>query len=817
MIAADQQRADATPEGDEGSSLVRLAVFKMNGEQKEHLATLTLKKGDGDAWTIEAAGSSVKKLESLLQQFSGTTRAGPSASPADALAELLTTEGFNVEKLPAGDHQVNIQIDLKTGTVIGTHGAMHPLAAVGDDLGRRVFEAIAGGLNKPANELADEIDKRLAEGDIHGAAAEVKLGLDRGLFGLRLSGRLLDALMWIDVSALSPAERRGVRDGRLMTAQQLERFDIAGLEADSILSEDMGTFTPIQIANLRMTSALGALQRGHRETALLIWRGLLTEPSDLDAEGRGWALRNISNTLPDDDPDALRTAQRSSDAFLEAGNKAEAGKSLMRVANILMHSEPREAVKKLDEMVAVLDKEGLLDRRIRGAALQARANRLAKLHRHKDAFHDAVEAVEMRRGLLGAEAEFISSLHLAALEAATVGETEKADAYATEAETLTAELKIPHFQLAERVSALVTAFDANTAEDLLRDAEASGNLEVVAGVSVIQATMDPSLTDMQRLERLEEIYTRLTKARVREAMLHPVSLAVAKQLLKMEQLQRGVEWLRNILARDPFDTTASADLVNTLWKMEKWGEAAIFIKRQLEIRGEHPVMLYAYGRSLFESGDFSSAIRPLTRSLTLAQGNRRLKAQVRNLRDRAYELGGMVVPAPPPKSDDAPVTRPEFEKALDAFGRAVSAMRRMAFWGKKRKDGQRPWTEKPERKAQDLLHMYLQAKFDQRVEPFEEIPAGAGRIDLYLKFAGGLSIVVEIKMCGGSYSSTYAAAGEQQINHYMENKGTKLGYLVVFDGRTRNFGKGVLSGRRRGYTVSERFVDVRPSFSRKKR
>ena len=84
------------------------------------------------------------------------------------------------------------------------------------------------------------------------------------------------------------------------------------------------------------------------------------------------------------------------------------------------------------------------------------------------------------------------------------------------------------------------------------------------------------------------------------------------------------------------------------------------------------------------------------------------------------------------------------------------------------------------------------------MEPFEEIVAGAGRIDLYLKFAGGLSIVVEIKMCGGSYSSAYAAAGEQQITHYMENKGTKLGYLLVFDGRTRDFGKRVLSGRRSG-------------------
>jgi tetratricopeptide (TPR) repeat protein len=811
MSAGDHPKEQQPPQETEGASPPRLAVFKMDGEQKQHLATLTLTRGDGSAWTMQASGPSAEGLAPLLHRFSETRREGAAASPADALAEMLTSEGFVVEKLPAGDHQVNLQIDLKTGTVIGTHGAMHPLAAVDDDLGRRVFEAIAGGLGKAADEVADEIDKRLAEGDIQGAAAEVKLGLDRGLFGLRLSGRLLDALMRIDVSALSPAERRSVRDGRLVTAQQLERFDIAGLEADSILSEDPGTFTPIQIATLKMTSALGALRRGHRETSLLTWRTLLAEPSDLDAEGRGWALRNISNTLPDDDPEALRTAQRSSDAFLEAGNKAEAGKSLMRVANILMQSEPREAVKKLNEMVAVLDKEGLLDRRIRGAALQARANRLAKLNRHKDAFLDAVEAVEMRRGLLGVEAEFISSLHLAALEAATIGETEKADAYATEAETLTAELKIPHFQLAERVSALVTAFDANTAENLLRDAEAAGNLEVIAGVNVIRATMDPSLTDMQRLERLEETYTRLTKARVKHPILHPVSLAMAKQLLKMEQFARAVEWFRKILARDPYDNLAAPELVNTLWKTKKWGEAAIFIKQQLDLRGEQPGILYVYGKSLFESGDLSGAVSALTKSRALAQ-DENLKKSAGELRELALQSGGTVVP-PNPAPATGPVTRDEFEAALAEFAAFIAGRKRMDFWRPGEKDHE--WIESPERQAQNFLHIYLQARFGSRVEIFEELATGAGRLDLYVRLIGGLSIVVELKMAGFRYSSPYAAFGEDQIIHYMENRRTHLGYLIVFDARLDKYREKLLSVAAGQHTVIEVFVDVRPRFGRR--
>ena len=138
--------------------------------------------------------------------------------------------------------------------------------------------------------------------------------------------------------------------------------------------------------------------------------------------------------------------------------------------------------------------------------------------------------------------------------------------------------------------------------------------------------MDTPLTDAQRLERLEEIYTRLTSAHGRRPTLHPLSLAIARRLVAMGELRRAVEWYQKIVARNPYDTSASAELVNTLWKMKEWGEAAMFIKKQLGLLGENPVMLFAYGRSLFKSGEFSGAISALTRSLALGEKNENLKA-----------------------------------------------------------------------------------------------------------------------------------------------------------------------------------------------
>lgn len=80
----------------------------------------------------------------------------------------------------------------------------------------------------------------------------------------------------------------------------------------------------------------------------------------------------------------------------------------------------------------------------------------------------------------------------------------------------------------------------------------------------------------------------------------------------------------------------------------------------------------------------------------------------------------------------------------------------------------------------------------------------------------GLAAVVELKMCGKGYSSTYAASGEEQIIHYLDNRNTSRGYLVVFDARANDFGKALLKTAVTGkFTIGERFVDLRPEVKQK--
>ena len=263
------------------------------------------------------------------------------------------------------------------------------------------------------------------------------------------------------------------------------------------------------------------------------------------------------------------------------------------------------------------------------------------------------------------------------------------------------------------------------------------------------------------------------------------------------------------------DVSISELLIDTLWKLEDWGSAAIFMKKQIDRFGAKPGLLTAYGRSLLEAGDLSSAVTALTQALKLVGDNATARAYIESLRSRALDLGG-TMPGPEPRpSDTAPVTRPEVKRAFKDFAKFVKSDKRMGFWTKK-PGAQHRWISHPEKRAQDLLHTFFKARFHERISVFEELDTGAGRLDLRLKFKGGLSAIVELKMCGFGYSSKYAADGETQIRHYMENRDVHLGYLVVHDARLTKFGEPLMERRASDQdTVVEIFIDLRPRVTSK--
>ena len=450
--------------------------------------------------------------------------------------------------------------------------------------------------------------------------------------------------------------------------------------------------------------------------------------------------------------------------FSKGAKKEEASKSLMGLANGQLYVEPNQAIKTVGEILALTDEKELRGRHLRAAAFHIRAQRLSDLGRHQQALEDAREAAKLRRGLLGVENEFVSSLHLASLEAHQLGAEDEAKAFKAEAEEVTNELNLPHFQFAKRLSALGGNYDPQAAADLIQEAEVAQEHEIVAALRVMQATSDPNLGDAHRLAILEDVLRNLEHQQGRNRMEHPVRLALASRLLNMDQAARAELQYRQILDGDPLNLLARDGLLHCLWELGKWNDAAAFLENQIKLRGKLPGLLFAYGKSLFKAGDINKALRILTEAADLAVDNDTLKKAALELREKAIHFGANLEPIAEKKDLAEPVTRDEFEAVLSAFVTFIKQDQRMRFWKTIKESPGHRWLDAPEGRARDILHAWLKSFFGDRVKPFAELAVGAGRIDLLVEFVGGLKIVIELKMCGYGYSSSYAAEGEEQIS-----------------------------------------------------
>jgi hypothetical protein len=183
------------------------------------------------------------------------------------------------------------------------------------------------------------------------------------------------------------------------------------------------------------------------------------------------------------------------------------------------------------------------------------------------------------------------------------------------------------------------------------------------------------------------------------------------------------------------------------------------------------------------------------------------------LQREALDLGGALI-IPAATLAKTPVLSEEVERALREFAKFVSGAKRMWFWTPNGTD--HSWITRPESHAQTLPHTYLKAHLKLRVSAYEEVASGPGRLDLLLNLDGGLSIIIELKMCGYGYSSAYAASGEDQIRACMDAHNAHLGYLVVCDARLRDYGASLIAGTDMGQnTVREIFIDLRPRIAKR--
>ena len=806
-----------------GNSMkMRLAVFETGAVSSATIVTLTHKPGGDTVLSVEEHDLRIEVIRAVAGIVAkeptpqGLSPSEISTFKVDALITGLQGEGFQVDRLPEADVTMRFEFDLRSGTVIGQQEAMHSFISPNTDISRNMTSIVRGVVENIAAGVSKVIRAKLNEGDDVSAARLAVDPENSGRIILSQSADLLKAICDIERSRLDPQLRIDLLKLLVTLASNQSNHLVSGPAADEILEEDL-SLDPEVKSSLKNIVAISAKTRGETEYALSLWRDLLKTPELIEAGERGWIWRNLSMALEYSDPEAARAARHSFDAFLEAGDKREASKSLAQLSYLQEENAPDQAMQQLAEMLELMSIHGIMNDEIRANIFHMRGRKYVEIRDGDSAYNDAIQAVEIRRGLLGVDEHLISSLHLAAIAADMKNDVMKAAEMRTEATEIEDRTASSHFLHGRRVTQLLKSFDVEEAQTLWAEAEAQGNNEILAGTGVAVTISDPKLTPIQRMGKLEGLLRNLERRGSRNGPKQPVYLAIGTILSELGEAKRAVAWFRRAYDESPLDANNRDLLINSLWKAECWNEAAIFLKQQIERSGELPGLLFAFGKSLFEAGDLSGAVTALHKASNSEDTDVDRQKAILRLRNRALDLGGTIIPEKAKEYALPAVSLNDIETALSEFANFITSVKRMTFWSKPKGSNKYKWRSHPESFGQTLLHTFIQAKFGTRAEIYEELDTGAGRLDILMRFQGGLSVVVELKMCGSGYPSTYAASGEGQIRHYMDNRNVNVGILLTFDARTRDAGKCLMEGVDSGkYTIKEILVDVRPGPPSKK-
>lgn len=686
-------------------------------------------------------------------------------------------------------------LDLTDGRVVtrGAPGWLHDVVA----------DVMSKVIREPAEQLAGQLLRLLDTDDHRAAASLVVNSLETGVAGPP-HAPLLAQLRRIKVDHLPDAEVAAFRRARSLLAAIAGDYETAGADAEALLvSPDVTTNDRMW---LRLTVATAALKRGAVESSFAVFREI-AESDQSDARSRAWAYRNMSVIVPLKDERCEQYSRRSSDFFLMGGNKLQAAASLVRAMRSRLSHRPMGAAEVLNEPIEWFSGDGVQEQYLRGGMLQNRARAAWLLKNYAQAFNDAVTSANALRDLIGAENDLAMSLLIAIDSGARIGTP--VEGFVKEHGDLVKANHGEEHALRHRLIAQLQTFDVHAIKQAWasEDVQRHPTLRAIVGMAEARSNM------LSHVECLQVLETALTDARGGgdEGIESAVIQAIGDELLKAGNMEGALMKYREVLQREPLNLEARQNYAFILQKLNRNEEGIRFIEDQQQLWGERPAMTFTLGRFLLGAGQVDRATNIFARLAVAPNTPEAIRTAASAWRDKALAAGGRILTEPPLVA--AFYSRADLESELKRFADMIKRSKRMTFW-RKGDNGKHRWIEKPEAHAKHLLFTFLDGAFRTGLKQFEEIASGAGRIDMYVELGGGVSAIIELKMLGAPYSSTYALQGEDQIAHYMDNRDCHLGYLMVFDARMLTWGQ--LPDEPIGSNSIVRvFVDVRPDIPSK--
>lgn len=566
---------------------------------------------------------------------------------------------------------------------------------------------------------------------------------------------------------------------------KFSKYELLLDEAEYYLTEYKDSLSKEDKGELLLIKANGNAKMGKINQAFVLYKEAL-EKVEKKSINEAWCYKGLSNLYDYSDIKYVECLYKAREAFLMNGEIKNYASVTMNIVKVTKNHEVNreKALNLIDELLHYFnDREDILNKEEKRFLLHEKGMLLFENKAYSEALSSVKDALDNTDNLIGNEKELIATINLGLIVA------EKAND-----ENAQIQLRKKKVEIEERIKddleycerkKILNIIKAELYSDISSEEIESYSNDIQLAIYLMKG-IDKNSSIEIRVENLENALSMCKKYFNNNIEFSELVYSTFAQFYLEIDEEKALKWYRKVLEINRLNKIAIQNYISILWKRNMWKESLVFFENLIDMFGENTSLLYGYGRSYFELKEYSRAIQYLWRASKEIEEAKKYHA-------KAMELSSGDIPIYIKKNLNVikkDISIEDFESAIEDFIYFISSEKRMSFWRYNREDNKHKWISNPEQNAQNLLHIFLKSRFKSEMELFEECGIGAGRIDIFINFLNNLKFVIELKMCGGGYSFNYAEEGKKQLKHYLENKNLTLGYLIVFDGRIRDQGKG---------------------------
>ncbi|MGR7910122.1 hypothetical protein ACU64V_11980 [Lysinibacillus capsici] len=724
----------------------------------------------------------------------------------------LSAMGFSYKNIESGDYEFNMQLSIGNKHL----GVSSPLVeGLEESLGQSIMSDVMKRLKQNAEEklkeLAQKIHAKVEEGK-HEEAAGLVLGneLSTNLYFVEsLPTELTNTLYLIDRDSLSVSRQVRFTLKRIGLFGVNNSFNKAESDARWVLKHENNEHINSQIRfGMRLIIGNALAENELYESAQYQYELALKETKEVEVESIAWAYNNLGSCFLNQKKidEAYHAYCQAGDMWLSIGNSERAVGAYMKLIKSQESQNPSEALEKLKEVINNIEKLASKETTVLtcdfvlGHLYFYKGKILNELKRLQEAEIAILKSYEYRKKLIGIEDELRATLSFLIILTHKLGKQDKESEWKKELDKISRNLTSE--ELLSQSLLHILSEDGDSEPGRLTKVEETvwkeGSTHQKLMFLITVATRSLHKNDEMVLECLD-------RALQLDIEKYADEYAIVLQLYSMfmkknGKLEKAYSYLEKALHVKPSRLELYPDIIMLAQEMEddelllkhalEWikldetnGEVWYFIGLQFEKLGKPHDSYDAFNKALLlipqedEGHDYVKLA--ISRVIVQVMKNPQIST------DKRPSVGDFL--DEPLENTHLTINNRLLTKLLE-FKNVIETHHRGDFW--RRENGKVKWVSQPEKNAQRSLLLFLRSILHPDIEILDEVIIGEGRMDIYILIPPGIKVVIELKMCGEGYSSTYTKGAINQTMEYMKNKKCSLGYLIIFDARKRDVGQG---------------------------